>query len=339
MARCDHPCDTTSWFESATSEIYHLPRFLAAERWQDFVRYLVASRGVDVLWIAGSAFIYDMLPILRVEFPAMRVADLLFNTIGHTANNRKYGRLIDMTFVENLEVLQFLRNAGEAEERIALVPSGVDLQTYRPGPRDGDVVEAVGAAPDELIVGFSGRWSEEKDPLAFVEIARRSVHLPVRFVMTGTGAMRRDIETALSHAALPTGLFHLIGEVENVVPWLRTYDLLVLPSRLDGRPVVVLEALALGVPVLASRVGALPELIEDGINGFLHNSGDVDAFVGSLDRLAHDRDLLARLKTAARAYAEHNLDARTMMIRYEEHLRRLAQHDEQILSEPNPDPG
>src|SRR5262249_39197180 len=107
--------DSTEWFQSTTNEIYHLPRFLAPERWPAFMYYLVATRGVDVLWIVGSAFIYDLLPNLRADFPRMRVADLLFNTVGHTANNRKYARLIDVIFVENQEVLRFLRDNGETD--------------------------------------------------------------------------------------------------------------------------------------------------------------------------------------------------------------------------------
>ncbi len=319
--------ETTGWFESATREIYHLPRFLGPERWRDFVRYLVASRQANVLWIVGSAFIYEMLPDLRVEFPEMRVADLLFNTVGHTANNRKHAGLIDITFVENQEVLQFLRDAGEVEARIALVPSGVDLQTYQPGPRAPEVTGAIEIMPNDVIIGFSGRWSAEKNPLAFVEIARQSLHLPVRFVMTGAGPMRHEIEAALDSAMLPEGYFHLIGEVEDVLPWLRSYDVLVLPSLLDGRPVVVMEALALGVPVLASRVGALPELVEDGVTGFLCSPEKVEEFVENLSRLVLDRALLACMKTAARTSAEQNLDIRAMLSRYEERLHILTQSD------------
>ena len=268
---------------------------------------------------------YQLLPTLRAEFPRLRITDLLFNTIGHTASNRRYADTIDLTFVENQEVLRFLRDAGEAEKRIALVPSGIDLDAYRPGPRDLAVVDALHAGPDDLIIGFSGRWSEEKDPLAFVEIARRMPpHLPVRFVMTGMGVMRGAIEDALCAAAMPQGRFCLLGEVVDVIPWLRSYDVLVLPSRLDGRPVVVLEALALGVPVLASCVGALPELVEDGVNGFLCPSGEIDTFVCRLLRLVNDRPLLARMKEAARLYAELHLSSRAMLTRYEDHLRALA---------------
>lgn len=319
--------DSTSWFERATAEIFHLPRFLAADRWPDFVSYLIASREIDVVWIAGSAFMYNLLPVIRAKFPNIRVADLLFNTIGHTKNNRKYAKLIDANFVENKEVLQFLLDAGESQDRVLQISSGIDLQQYLPRHRDASVTGSLNAAPDELIVGFSGRWSDEKDPLAFVEIAQKSSHLPIRFVMTGAGALRSKIENAVANANLGDR-FHLIGGVEDVQVWIASYDVLVLPSRLDGRPVVVLEALALGVPVIASAVGGLPELVHDGLNGFLCQPQMIEDFVDRLERLALDRELLGRMKRTARRSAEQNLDARSMLSRYEQGLKALIQHGE-----------
>lgn len=319
--------DSTSWFERATAEIFHLPRFLAADRWSDFVSHLIASREIDVVWIAGSAFMYNLLPVIRAKFPNIRVADLLFNTIGHTKNNRKYAKLIDVNFVENKEVLQYLLDAGESKDRVLQISSGIDLQQYLPRPRDASVTGSLNAAPDELIVGFSGRWSDEKDPLAFVEIARKSSHLPIRFVMTGAGALRSKIENAVANAQLGDR-FHLIGGVEDVQVWIASYDVLVLPSRLDGRPVVVLEALALGVPVIASAVGGLPELVHDGLNGFLCQPRMIENFVERLEWLALDRELLKRMKRTARRSAERNLDARSMLSRYEQGLKALIQHGE-----------
>jgi glycosyltransferase involved in cell wall biosynthesis len=319
--------DTTHWFEPATAEIYHMPRFLEQNQWPDFVRYLICSRSVDVLWIVGSAFCYDLLSDLRAEFPRLSVADLLFNTVGHAANNRKHARRIDLTFVENQEVFHFLQSQGEGADRIALVPSGVDLDAYRPGPRNSAIAEALGVAANELIVGYCGRWSVEKDPLTFVEIARRSLaaRLPLHFVMTGAGPLHGTIIEAVQNATMPEGGFHLLGEVEDLLPWLRSCDVLLVPSKLDGRPVVVLEALALGVPVIASRVGGLPELIEDGVSGFLCPPGCVDAFVDRLTTLASDRVQLAHMKAAARYHAEEKLGEAAMLRSYESSLRRLAQ--------------
>ncbi|MGV7213384.1 glycosyltransferase [Bradyrhizobium sp. UFLA05-112] len=315
--------DATSWFEEATAEIFHLPRFLTIDRWPDFVSYLIVSREIDVVWIAGSAFMYNHLPVLRAKFPTLKVADMLFNTVGHTRSNRKYAELIDLNFVENREVLRFLKDAGVSSDRVQQISSGIDLDRYVPSSRDASVVDRLSATSEELIVGFSGRWSEEKDPLAFVEVAQKLSHLPIHFVMTGAGALRSSIESALVRANLG-GRFHLIGEVEDVRPWIASYDVLVLPSRLDGRPVVVLEALALGVPVIASAVGGLPELIQDGVNGFLCQPRQICEFANRIEKLALDRNFLKGMKQAARAGAERSLDARKMLSGYEQGLRALA---------------
>jgi glycosyltransferase involved in cell wall biosynthesis len=319
--------DTTAWFQRHTDEIYHLPLFLPEDRWDDFLRHLVASRGVDVLWIVGSAFAYDRLPSLKAEFPHLKVTDLLFNTVGHTENNRRRRTLIDLNIVENREVLAWLLDRGESPKRVQLLTSGVDIQALKPlDERPARAMLALGA--NELMVGFSGRWSEEKNPLAFIEIARRlDPTLPVRFVMTGAGIMEDAVKEALAAANLPEDRFHLAGEVDDIRVWLGSYDLLVLPSKVDGRPVVVLEALALGVPVLASRVGALPDLIQDGQTGWLCDSDDIDAFV------RHIEDLVAAGPTArdfmrrnARAFAERQLDVRHMLSSYEAALTDLIRH-------------
>src|SRR5690242_1141634 len=86
-----------------------------------------------------------------------------------------------------------------------------------------------------------------------------------------------------------------LGQVPCVTETMATYDALVLPSRFDGRPLAALESLALGVPVIASRVGALPDVIEDGVTGFLCDPGDVSAFAERIRWLAAHRAEHARM--------------------------------------------
>ena len=316
--------DATSWFQSATKEIYHLPRFLAPDQWQSFVRFIFATRDINLLWIVGSAFFYDLLPALKSENPTLLVCDLLFNTIGHTQNNRAHAAEIDLTICENREVLDWLLAHGESAGRIQIIESGVDLAAHSPSLRDRSVLSALGIANATFVVGFSGRWSEEKDPLGFIEIARLvPADLDVAFVMTGTGAMRGEIEAAIQSAGLPPDRFHLVGLVDNIHAYVASFDLLCLPSRLDGRPVVVLEALATGVPVLASKVGALPELISSGHNGVLCAAGDYQGFADQIVRLSKLGPELKPMQNAARASAEQTLDARTMFSKYEATLTEL----------------
>ncbi|HEY2401357.1 MAG TPA: glycosyltransferase, partial [Steroidobacteraceae bacterium] len=136
--------DTTQWFERHTNEIFHLPRGLQPELWEDFVHHLVRSRSADVVWVVGSAFAYDCLRGLRAAHPNLRVADLLFNTVGHTANNRRRRDLIDLTFVESKEVQSWLLARGEDPMRIRLVESGVDLAALRPMARSEALIRQIG---------------------------------------------------------------------------------------------------------------------------------------------------------------------------------------------------
>ena len=316
--------DTTKWFESATAEIFHLPRFLDPEYWRDFLDYLLHSRNVQVLWLIGSAFVYDCLPAVRLRHPRLAVADLLFNPVGHTANNRRYADCIDVTFVENGEVRQWLLAAGESDARICLVESGVDLEQNKPAPQDPLFIRSEEIAAGSVVVGFFGRWSEEKDPLGFVEIARRASNdLDVVFLMTGAGPLEASVRAAIEAASFPAGKFLLKGTVPDLKPYLQACDILCLPSRLDGRPNIVMEALATGMAVVASRVGALPELVEEGEQGYLCMPGDYREFSRRIEELATDKDKLSRFKRSARAFAERRLDINAMLQAYESGLSRL----------------
>ncbi len=316
--------DTTSWFESATEEIFHLPQFLDQEYWGDFVDYLVQSRKVELLWVIGSAFVYEYLPTLKLRHPRLAVADLLFNTVGHTANNRRYADCIDLIFIENAEVREWLIAAGESAQRISLVESGVDLDQNVPQIGGGLNLGKNEISAGAVVIGFFGRWSEEKDPLGFVEIAARvSRELDVVFLMTGAGHLESEIKAAIAAAKFSPGRFLLKGTVPDIKPYLQACDILCLPSKLDGRPNIVMEALASGTAVIASRVGALPQMIEEGKQGYLSTPGAYDDFARKLEELASDKNKLNLFKLNAREFAERHFDIKEMLNQYEAELREL----------------
>jgi glycosyltransferase involved in cell wall biosynthesis len=309
--------DSTPDFQEATEEIYHLPRFLAPSYWRDFIFYLFETKAVDVLWVIGSAVFYDLLPELRAAYPRLKTMDLLFNAEVWVPSNRKHRERIDLNLVENTEVYEHLRRAGETDEALRLIESGVDLTAYRPGPKPADVLRELGIPDDAFIVGYSGRLAEEKRPLAFVEVASRLRDDPrVWFVMTGKGPMLREVEERARALGLGERL-RILGLVPDPCRYMATYDALLLPSRLDGRPVAVMESLAMGVPVVASRVGALPELVRHGETGFLCDADAIGDFAERVAWLAgHPREHDA-MRLAARRFAEERLSAKRMLAEYE----------------------
>jgi glycosyltransferase involved in cell wall biosynthesis len=312
--------DSIDWFQQHTPEVYALPRFLQPPEWQDFVEHLMISRKPDCLLTAGSEFFSRCLPDLARRYPQMALVDLLFNTGVHAEAHRLYKGHYTFALAENADVLRWLIEAGWEEDRVRKVISGVDLAAHRPEPRPADVVQSLGIDPADLVIGFSGRLSKEKAPEIFLDIARLCQATPhLRFVMTGAGPMAGTIARLVAELPSTVRLDYL-GLVDDVAPYLALYDVLVLPSRQDGRPLIVMEALASGLPVVASRLGGIPEMIEDGRNGFICTPADAAEFAACIRGLANDRRLVARLKVGARAAAESHLSAESAFARYESAL-------------------
>ena len=311
------------WFKASTSEVYSLPSFLKLEEREDFVAYLLASRRVDCLLNTGSRLIYELIPSLKKSNPCLSIVDFLFNKVGHVDSHLQFKDFFSFALAENQEVFDWYINiAGWSTECLAKVTSGVDLRRLSPGTRRKALVDQYCIDPTELVVGFSGRLSEEKGPDVFVEVARMCRECKnLRFVMTGAGPMTELIMKKVQE--LPIGTrFEFAGLVDDVDQYLALYDILILPSRFDGRPLVVMEALACGVPVIASDVGGLADLVSDGINGYLVPPADARTIADRIVRLAENRPLLATMKAGARKLAEEKLDANIAYQNFEASLLR-----------------
>ncbi len=311
-----HLGDTTSWFEPATSEIYHLPCFLPSSRWLEFIEYLIDAKQVTALLVVGSTYFYDIIPELKAKHPDLGVADLLFNAIAHADNNRSIAALLDATIVEGEQVRSSLLARGERPERICLIPSGIDLQRFQPGGKSPWAMRELGFASDAFIAGFSGRLAEEKAPLSFLRIAASiAPESPIRFVMTGVGPLEEKIRAALRQNRLGERL-HFAGMIADIRDYLSCYDVLVLPSIFDGRPTVVMEALAMGIPVVASAVGSLPEMVIHGETGFLCKPTDSRAFARHIQWLHDHPREHAQMGRAARLFAEEHFRLESMVANY-----------------------
>lgn len=307
--------DSTPWFEAVTPEVYALPRLLPQSRWGSFLDYLVTAKSVDVLWLLGSEHIYDELPRLTATHPRLRVVDNLFNTEGHTRNNRRHRSHIDLHVVENEEVRTWLIAHGEPADRVVLTGSGVDVSRYAaatlPRPQK-----------EQVLVGFVGRLSAEKNPLAVLDVAAAvPAYSPLRFVVAGGGPLADDLTRQIAARGLSERVTYL-GVLEDVTSLLADLDVLLLPSLLDGSPQVVLEAQASGVAVVASDVGGLPSLVVHGRTGLLCPPTDTTAFARALATLSSDRGLLADMQTCAREHAVETFSLETLMRTYDEVFAR-----------------
>ena len=188
-----------------------------------------------------------------------------------------------------------VREYGAPAERITVVPNAIDVGRFRPGPRRS-------GAPRIITVG---RLVQQKNPLLFVAAAAAlRARLPdAQFVIVGEGPLRGEIEAAIRAAHLEQACT-LAGERHDVEVLLRDADLYWLTSGWEGLPNAVIEALACGLPVIATAVGGTGDLIGDGDEGFVVAPGDGDALVARSLQILGDPALHARMRGAARARAE-----------------------------------
>ncbi len=205
--------------------------------------------------------------------------------------------------------------AGMPVERILLVPNGIDIYRFAPAPRDERraLRRALGL-PEELpVIVFVGFFSPDKQPRVLFDAWRR---LPVESVLMFVGATQSayfevdgGIATAMAAEAEREGIadrLKFAGVTHDVPSHLRAADLFVLPSKREGLPVALLEAMACGLPCIASRLpGSTEAIIDDGLNGVLTTPGDVAGLSDAIARLLADAGLRRRLGDAARATIAH----------------------------------
>jgi O-antigen biosynthesis protein len=301
--------NTAGWFGDSVVGIYDLPGFLDAEHWPAFIAYLIQQHGVSVLWMVGSSYIYGLLPQLRELFPQLAIVDLLFNSESHVNNYLKYNYLIDRVVTEHPGMKQWLLERGEDEEQVRVIANGVDLGAYAPGPKlDWRTRQPRQVSGNPFVVAFFGRLSSEKGPDLFLDIAQRLVHEPgFEFLVFGSGPMER----ALRERNLRCGSnqrVHFLGFVSSR-DYLPCCDVVVVCSRLDGRPNILMESWAAGVPVVASRVGGIPTMTPPGQEDLLCDPANVDTFVDAIQRLARDVNRYRQSSELGRSHAERDFSA------------------------------
>ena len=194
-------------------------------------------------------------------------------------------------------------------ERIQVVPSGIDTSRFRP------LLSAVETPP--LIVSVA-RYEPVKNPELLLRVCAilRDRAVNFRCVMVGEGASRKSIERLRAQLELE-GRVELAGVAEHdqVLGFLRRASIAVLTSDREGMPVSLMEAGACEVPVVATRVGGIPELIEHEVTGLLTPSGDAESFADSVERLLSDPQLRQRIGASARARIEESFSLRRQVDR------------------------
>jgi glycosyltransferase involved in cell wall biosynthesis len=195
---------------------------------------------------------------------------------------------------------------GLPADRVSVVLTAID-PLERPASSRAELRTKLGLPHERPLALFLGRLSPVKGPDVLIEavkLVRERVPRAV-FVLTGEGQLRAPLDAAVhEHHLQEHVLFAGAVPRERVGEYLAACDLLVLPSRSEGLPHAVLEAMAFSLPVVASAVGGVPEVVENGLSGVLVPPEDPPALAGGLERLMGDLELCERFGAAGRAAFE-----------------------------------
>jgi len=181
--------------------------------------------------------------------------------------------------------------------KFAVIRLGIPLEDRLEDPTmDLDFRRLYGIPPTAFVIGWVGRMTGVKDTGAVLEIVRATRERGVDAVvcMVGDGPDRERLEQ-LAHDLGIARASYFVGYQSDVAGYYRLFDAFVLPSVNEGTPVSAIEALASGTPVVANRVGGVPDVVSDGVDGFLVEPGDVEGAADRLAELASDPELRARL--------------------------------------------
>jgi glycosyltransferase involved in cell wall biosynthesis len=219
---------------------------------------------------------------------------------------------------------------GADPARLACEPNGVDTARFRPrsGPRSAAssaLREQLGLAPEVPVVGFVGRLSPEKGPEVFVRAALllAGMQPQARAVIVGEGPMEAALrELVARHGLQQRVLF--AGPSEDMPAVYDALDVMVCSSHSEAMPLAVMEAMASALPVVATRVGGLPELVAHGHTGWLVAPGDVQDVAARCAGLLADETLRRRLGQAARERAERCFELDQRLAAVMDRLESLA---------------
>jgi len=205
---------------------------------------------------------------------------------------------------------------GRLEDQVTVIQNGVDTDFFSPDPD--------GIGPVRQVILCVARFVEDKDHLTLLRAFEKAWAMApaAELWLVGDGPLKGRLEFSLRRMACADRVKIFPGG-SDLRPFYRQAAILALSSLREGLPNVILEGMASGAPIAATAVGGIPEVVAEGVTGYLSPAGDEAALAASFVRLLSDEGLRSRMAAQARAVAERDYSMAAMVARHEELLDRL----------------
>lgn len=220
---------------------------------------------------------------------------------------------------------------GVESQYLSCEPNGVDTELFRPGQRPEEGLRnQLKLVADQPLVAFVGRLSPEKGPEVFVRaVLLMHERLPsAHFAIVGEGPMLATIQDFIDRYKLKD-FTHLVGGRENMPDIFRDIDLVVSSSHSEAMPLALMEAMSTGIPVVATRVGGVPDMVEHGRSGWLVAPRDFEDIASRVVQTLTTTGMLERMGKHARSSMVTRMDLRDSIARVAALLERLARTAEE----------
>jgi glycosyltransferase involved in cell wall biosynthesis len=283
------------------------------------IRDLATRTGLDVIHAHGyKADMYVYLALRKLGIPFVSTChtwydnDLMVTLYGMADRLilRKFARVVAVSD----EVRQRLLKAGVRDDKIRIVRNGIDLRPFisaSPSLRDNRTADRA------LLVGLVGRLTREKGVDVFLAAAARVIaEVPTAaFVVIGEGPDREKLEQLIDDLKIRKSV-SMPGHRDNMPSVYASLDVMVSASRQEGLPMAILEGMASGLPLVATAVGEVPTVVQDGCTGLLVPAENVERLAASILELLRDSAKRARFGAAARQLIEDEYSAERMTADY-----------------------
>jgi glycosyltransferase involved in cell wall biosynthesis len=294
----------------------------------------VCKREKVTVW-HGHDYKTNALGLLLKRLWPMRLVTTVHGWVQHTRRTPLYYRIdqfclprYERVICVSDDLLESCLALGIPARNCVLLENGIDTAEYARRQTTEEAKVALGLPTEGFVIGAVGRLSGEKG----FDVLIRSIHvlvsrgLDARLVIVGEGSERANLKRLVRELDLGARV-RLAGWQADVRGYFEAMDVFALSSLREGLPNVLLEAMALEVPVVSTRVNGVPRLVQDGRNGFLVNAGDLDGLTTALAGLLTNAALREVFRAAGRRTVETRYNFATRMQRlkrlYDELLERI----------------
>jgi len=310
--------------------------------WRVVRDLLAVCRKENVTIWHGHDYKTNALGLLLKRFWPMRLVTTVHGWVHHTTRTPLYYR-VDRVCLPRYErvicvsddLLEACLAAGVPAGNCVLLENGIDAEEYRRRLDPAEAKAELGFPVGGILIGAVGRLEKEKafDVLvcSLADLAAKG--LDARLVIVGEGGDRARLESLADELGVRDRV-RLPGWQTDVRAYFEAMDIFALSSLREGLPNVLLEAMALGVPAVATRVNGIPRVIRDGRNGLLVNAGDRDGMTAALLGLARNPGLQAVLREAGRRTVETRYSFATRMERLQHLYDDLLKTDRSTADRP-----